>query len=234
VIDADYVRKRLEYDPDTGVFTWKPRTIGSTADKIWNTRFAGEVAGTINNKGYRQIWIDGKSYMTARLAWLYVHDEWPNNQIDHINRVRDDDRLVNLRDVAPTENCNNRSNNNGLPEGVYWHIGAVKYRAQIPPSVPVFGGTYLGQYGDPITAGDVVQQGMEIICNNEDEETIKRLLKEFKACCAGILPKSGLPKGVRKSGNRFQAQIWRNGKYVHLGAFGTPEEASEAYLLAKG
>jgi hypothetical protein len=174
--------------------------------------------------------LDRKLYSAARLAWLYVHGEWPKNQIDHINRVRDDDRLVNLRDVTRTENQNNRSNNNGLPEGVQWHTEKAKYVARIPQGVPVFGGNYLGQYGDPITAGEVVQEGIGIICDNEDEETIRRLLKELKGACTEILPKSGLPKGVRKSGNRFQAQIWRNGKYVHLGTFDTLEEASAVYI----
>jgi len=221
----------LEYDPETGVFIWKPRT---TDDKSWNTKFAGEVAGSINNHGYRRIGIDGKIYMAARLAWLYVHGEWPKNEIDHINRVRDDNRMVNLRDVTSTENSNNRSDNNGFPEGVHWHTKSAKYRAQIPDGVPIFGKTYLGQYGDPIVAGEVVQEGIGIILDNEGEETIRRLLKELKDACTEVLPKSGLPKGVRKSGSRFIAQIWRNGKYVYLGSFNTPEEASAAYLLAGG
>jgi hypothetical protein len=236
VIDADYVRSRLQYDPETGVFIWKPK---AAANKIWNMRYAGEIAGTINNQGYRRISIGREGYMAGRLAWLIVHGEWPENEIDHINRKRDDDRLVNLRDVTHTDNQNNRSNNNGLPEGVHWSTGSAKYIAKITKGVPVFGMTYLGQYGDPIIAGDVVQEGIGIICDNEDEETIKRLLKELKDACTEILSeaerrKSGLPKGVKKNGNRFAAQIRRNGKMAYLGTFGTPEEAAEAYLLTKG
>jgi len=236
-MDSDYVRKRLDYNPETGVFIWKPKP----GDKWWNANFAGEIAGTINNQGYRQIMIDGKQYMAARLAWLITHGEWPQNEIDHINRVRTDDRMVNLRDVTSTENNNNRSNNNGLLEGVHWNIGRAKYQAQIPKGVPVFGNTYLGKYGSPITAGEIVQEGIDIICNNEDEETIRRLLKELKDSRTEILSEeqrnalraskkeSGLPKGVKKSRGRFQAQIWRNGKYVNLGTFDTPEEASVVY-----
>jgi len=230
-MDSEYVKKRLKYDPETGVFIWKPRA----GDKWWNANFAGEIAGTINNKGYRRIMIDGKPYMVARLAWLYVHGEWPKNEIDHINRVKDDDRLANLRDVTHTENSNNRSSNNGLLEGVHWNTKKAKYQAQIPPSVPVFGMTYLGQYGDPIVAGEVVQEGIGIICDNEDDEIIRRLLKELKDARTEVLSeaerkKSGLPKGVNKHGNKFQAQIWKNGKIVYLGTFDTPEEASAAYI----
>jgi hypothetical protein len=226
----DYVRKRLDYDPDTGVFTWKPRP----GDKKWNAKHVGEVAGSIASGGYRQIMVDRKNYMAARLAWLYVHGEWPKNHIDHINRIRTDDRLVNLRDVTPVVNSNNRSDNNGLPEGVFWDTKKVKYIAQIPKCIPVFGMTYLGQYGNPIIAGEVVQKGIGIICDNEDNETINILLKELKDTHTEILSederrKSGLPKGVRKNGNGFAAQIWRNGRYVHLGTFDTPEEASTVY-----
>jgi hypothetical protein len=225
MIDADYVRRRLQYDPGTGEFIWKPRS----GDKQWNTKLAGEVAGFMDGGGYRQIRIDGKHYRAARLAWLYVYGEWPQNEIDHINRVRTDNRLVNLRDVTSSENQNNRSNNNGFPEGVHWDTGKAKYDARIPKSVPVFGNAYLGQYGDPIVAGEVVQEGIGIICDNEDEETIRRLLKELKDSCTEVLPKSGLPKGVKKQRGRFQAQIWRNGKNVYLGTFDTPGEAYAAY-----
>jgi hypothetical protein len=243
MITAEYVRRRLQYNSETGVFIWKPR-IG---DKRWTAQFAGKVAGSIKNDGYRRIKIDGESYGAARLAWLITYGEWPQNDIDHINRVRDDDRLVNLRDVTRTENQNNRSNNNGLPEGVQFNTKSAKYQAWIPKGVPVFGITYLGQYGDPITAGGVVQEGIGIVCDNEDasEETIKRLLKELKDSRNEILSEeqrnelraskkeSGLPKGVKKSGGRFQAQIWRNGKCVYLGIFDTPDEASATYQEAE-
>jgi hypothetical protein len=231
-VDSEYVRKRLQYDPETGIFVWKPKP----GDKRWTARHAGEVAGYLNGGGYRQITIDGKLYRAARLAWLYVYGEWPKNEIDHINRLKDDDRLVNLRDVTPTENQNNRSNNNGLPEGVYWGAKSAKYQAQISDGVPIFGGAYLGQYGDPIVAGEVVQEGIGIICENEDasEETISRLLKELKDSRTEVLSeaerkKSRLPKGITKNGNKFQAQIWRNGKTVYLGTFDTLEEASVVY-----
>jgi hypothetical protein len=69
----------------------------------------GAVAGRINRLGYRQIKINGKYHSASRLAWFYVHGEWPESQIDHINRIRDDNRLCNLRCVTHRENCLNRT-----------------------------------------------------------------------------------------------------------------------------
>jgi hypothetical protein len=237
-LNQEYLKERLDYNPETGEFHWKQH---ESRNKIWNTRYAGEAAGSIKNDGYRQITIDGKTYSAARLAWLITHGEWPENEIDHINRVRDDDRLVNLRKATRTENCNNMSTNNGLPEGVHWATGNAKYQAKIPKGVPVFGDIYLGQYGDPITAGEVVQEGIGIILDNEDNETIRSLLKGLKDSRTEIFSEeqkdvllaskkgSGLSKGVTKKGGKFMARIWRNGKMVYLGTFDTPEEASAAY-----
>jgi hypothetical protein len=233
MINAEYVRGRLQYDPETGVFIWKPR-IG---DKSWNIRHSGKAAGTIANNGYRLIKIDNKVHMAARLAWLIVYGEWPINEIDHINRNRNDDRIVNLRDITHTENCNNKVNNNKFPDGVYWDTRREVYVARIPQSAPIFGWIYLGQYGDPIVAGKVVQEGVDIICDNENanEENIKKLLKKLKDLRTEIKSKkNNLPKGVyyNKAMGKFVANIWRNDKNVYLGSFNTPKEASEAYKRA--
>jgi hypothetical protein len=218
------VRERLNYDSETGIFIWKPRV----DNKKWNSLFAGKIAGFTGRNGYLEIKIDGKRYRADCLAWLYIHGELPKNEISHINRKKSDNRLINLKDVAPVV-----SKANGLPPGVYWHTKAKIYQARIPRSVPVFGYVYLGQYRDPIAAEEVVQEGIEIICNNKDEEIISILLRELKDSWTEILPKSGLPKGVKKSGSKFAAQIYRNKKMVHLGTFDTIEKASEAYFLAK-
>ena len=91
----------LAYDPDTGVFTWKANR--GTAKK-------GDIAGCINKKGYRRIQVGKRGYPAHRLAWLYTHEVWPKRQIDHINGVKDDNRISNLRDVSPLENKRNQRN----------------------------------------------------------------------------------------------------------------------------
>jgi hypothetical protein len=113
-ITAEFVRELFHYDPETGLFTRRVSRMGR-----WGK--AGAIAGGIKPNGYRVIWI-GANFMAHRLAWLYVHGSWPAGQIDHINRVRDDNRIANLRVVTHTENMENRkvqrNNTSGYP-GVY-------------------------------------------------------------------------------------------------------------------
>jgi hypothetical protein len=90
----------LSYDPDTGVFKW--------LDPDSNKYVPGGVAGTRNTKGYIQLWFKGGRGLAHRLAWLYVYGEIPCGQIDHINGVRDDNRISNLRVVENQDNSKNR------------------------------------------------------------------------------------------------------------------------------
>lgn len=89
----------LEYDPDTGVFIW----VSAPGRKVR----AGTVAGTKDRGGYRQIRYRGVVYKAHRLAWFIAHGVWPTAQIDHLNGIRDDNRISNLRDVSHTENAQN-------------------------------------------------------------------------------------------------------------------------------
>ena len=96
------VREALHYDPENGVLT----------NRAWRggTARAGSVAGTVARRrgtAYRRINLDGLFYYAHRLAWLYVHGEWPS-EIDHINGDGLDNRLVNLRPVTSHQNHANR------------------------------------------------------------------------------------------------------------------------------
>lgn len=97
MLTASRVRDVLKYDPDTGRFAWRATRGGRSGD-----------AGYINCWGYRVIMIDGRNYRGNRLAWLYTHGETPAGEIDHINMVRDDDRIANLRLATRTLNNANR------------------------------------------------------------------------------------------------------------------------------
>lgn len=119
----------LDYKPEDGVFTW--RTSPSPFIQV------GAVAGATQSGGYRQITLDGVSYMAHRLAWFIVYSEWPADNIDHVNRRRLDNRIKNLRLCSHHENMQNtpvaRHNTSGV-KGVDRRVrpnGTVVWRARI-------------------------------------------------------------------------------------------------------
>jgi hypothetical protein len=98
MLTSSRLREVVAYDPETGIFRWK----------VSNRGLVGEIAGSVNNKGYNRICVDGRRYVTGRLAWFYIHGEWPKARIDHRNRKRGDDGIGNLREATPSQNCANR------------------------------------------------------------------------------------------------------------------------------
>jgi HNH endonuclease/AP2 domain len=110
VISAEELREVLHYDPSTGVFSWK--TCGR---KSW----VGKTVGSWDLYGYKTVRLAGRSYKLHRLAWLYVTGEWPDGDIDHINGVRHDNRMSNLRAVCRQTNLQNmREPKNNRSTGV--------------------------------------------------------------------------------------------------------------------
>jgi len=95
----------------------------------------GDVAGNVSKtRGYRRITVDRKTYSVHRLVWFMVYGKWPDNEIDHINGVRDDNRIKNLRDVTASINLRNQNiydNNSSGITGVCWHKATEKWQARI-------------------------------------------------------------------------------------------------------
>ncbi len=56
----------------------------------------GEVVGSKMLCGYLSCQIDGASYYVHRIIWKLVYGEDPEDEIDHINGNREDNRLSNL------------------------------------------------------------------------------------------------------------------------------------------
>ena len=112
-LTAAELKSVLHYDSITGIFT---RLSGKGANSQ---------AGSINKqKGYVYIRVNGTRYMAHRLAWLYVHGEFPKNDIDHIDQVKHNNAIANLRDVTKNINQRNRpinSNSTSKVTGVYFN-----------------------------------------------------------------------------------------------------------------
>ena len=139
LITAGRLKEFLSYDPLTGTFVWI-----KTKSKCARAGKATSLA--VNGDGYRHIYIDGRTYKAHRLAWLYVHGEWPSGQIDHINGVKDDNRLTNLRDVS--NKTNSRNQNRAHKDNKVGALGVTtRPRGKYQATITVDGKKlYLGQH----------------------------------------------------------------------------------------
>lgn len=125
MLTAEKLRDVLEYNSKTGKFKWRVKRQGVKLDKS---------AGVVNGAGYEQIQIDGKRYLSHRLAWLYSYGEWPKGILDHVNRDRSDNRIENIREATRSENSVNakvRSNNRIGLKGVSFNKQRNKFMAKI-------------------------------------------------------------------------------------------------------
>jgi len=124
VITKSELHSIIDYNEESGVFTWKRRMSQRVR--------AGDVAtGRKTNSGYIQITISGRTFVAHHLAWLYVFGEW-TPELDHINGIRDDNRIANLRKVSHAQNCQNKKryrNNSSGYRGVTWCRKSNKWRA---------------------------------------------------------------------------------------------------------
>jgi hypothetical protein len=126
----------LRYEPETGDFYWIHRDT--------DQKKLGLNASIVRSHGYLNICIDSQYYYTHRLAWFYVHGEWPK-VIDHINGDKTDNRIENLRSVDQRCNVQNvlkvrKHNDSGV-------LGARKTKYGFQTSVRIDGKNhYLGHY----------------------------------------------------------------------------------------
>lgn len=127
-LTQELIAKVLKYDALSGTLIW----ISNLHSKrvVPNSRAGSLVKST----GYRNISLFGRTYLEHQLIWFICNGVWPKGQIDHINQIRDDNRIVNLRDVSKADNARNRSRNpnSKLGEhGIWFNMRTNKYVAEI-------------------------------------------------------------------------------------------------------
>jgi hypothetical protein len=118
--DQEYLKDMFSYNPSTGAFIRK-----SNPDAE---------AGSPHPKGYIHITVNGKKYLAHRLAWVYMTGSWPSDQIDHINCIKSDNRIDNLREATNSENHQNKplqSNNKSGFKGVHYAVNKDRWVAYI-------------------------------------------------------------------------------------------------------
>lgn len=128
-ITQEQVRKAFNYDPESGILTWVD---GRRRTKI------GKIAGSLRSDGYYDIRFNYKLIRAHRLIWMYMYGYFPD-QIDHINGIRGDNRLCNLRESNNHLNHHNVKRKKRLESsefksrflGVSWSYRRKKWIAQI-------------------------------------------------------------------------------------------------------
>ena len=135
----EVLRQLLQYEPDTGKLFWRVRSSemfkAERDATAWNNKNAGNEAFiTLQSAGYRMGYVFQRGILAHRAAWAIAYGSWPDGEVDHINGIRTDNRLCNLRDVCPNENRQNQrmpaTNTSGVM-GVTWSKEKGKWQAQI-------------------------------------------------------------------------------------------------------
>lgn len=120
------LKSLLSYNADSGVFKW-------LVNKSISVK-KGDIAGRKNKSNPITIMINGVRYQASHLAWLYVKGEMPSKAIDHINGIRSDNRIINLREATLSQNAMNRikaANNTSGYKGASFHKQSGKWQASI-------------------------------------------------------------------------------------------------------
>lgn len=150
MLTQEKLKEVLDYNPISGEFFWRDYQLPSRKARRKTGRACiGSRAGHNRKRdGYLELRYDGTLYLGHRLAWLYVHGEWPSGELDHINGNPADNRIKNLRPATRSQQNGNtrrrRNNKTGFK-------GVCKYRDRYSAyiKIPKQKSKYLGSFASP-------------------------------------------------------------------------------------
>lgn len=157
----EQLRELLSYDPDTGEFFWREDVVGKSSS--WMAKYSGKQTFTTDcGSGYRRAQIEKCDVRAHRVAWAMYYGKWPDDEIDHINGIRHDNRIINLREASRFTNGSNvpmhRDCSSGL-KGAYWHGQRNRWTSRIRANGET---RYLGLF-------DTAQEAHEAYCKAAKE-----------------------------------------------------------------
>lgn len=160
-LTAERLRQLFTYDPQTGLFS------RLMAPRPQAAHYVGQPVGYIKpgpvsaGGGYLMVSADGGSYRAHRLAWLYMTGEWPEADVDHRDRDRQNNRWANLRAATRSQNIHNmgmRERNTSGRKGAIWDAHRGKWQARITINGKH---AFLGRFETRDAAGDAYDAAAE-------------------------------------------------------------------------
>lgn len=111
----EFLEEHCEFSQEHKTLVWKKSPS--------NRSTVGKPIGSLTECGYWRC----KNQLVHRLIWLMFKGELPKNDIDHINGIRNDNRIENLREVTRMQNLWNRRN----VKGYIYNPASKKYQVRI-------------------------------------------------------------------------------------------------------
>jgi hypothetical protein len=120
-------RVKINRTDSYDIWTWRDYKLNPHFKKL-------NVAKSVNKRGYARMlcYVNKKYFALSRITYKAHNPEWDlydrrkTNQIDHINRDSEDNRIENLRILTSQQNNFNRK-----PKGVSFDKGTGKWQMRI-------------------------------------------------------------------------------------------------------